>query len=213
MFRVAATSNGTHKWSNTYADWIRESIERNKPYDQIAYERLVAQGYSGASRHLLPYNVIGPPAEQMAEEVRVFFGRRLDCAQCHNHPYESWSQDQFWGLAAFFGRLHKMGDNGDYVIFDHPIDQPLGNGDVNADLKLYHPRTKAVLKPALLDGTVVDAGARENPRRALASWMIKHAYFAEAAVNRIWAYFFGRGIVDPVDDFRSTNPATHPELL
>jgi hypothetical protein len=213
LMRVAATSNGTHKWSDLYADWIRKSIAQNKPYDQMARERLTAQGYTAASRHFLPYNVIGPPAEQMAEEVRVFFGRRLDCAQCHNHPYESWSQDQFWGLAAFFGRLHKMGDNGDYVIFDHPDNEPMGNGDVNADLKLYHPRTKAVLKPALLDGTVVSAGDHENPRRALADWMVRHPYFAEAIVNRIWSDFFGRGIVDPVDDFRSTNPPTHPELL
>ncbi len=213
IFRVAATSNGTHKWSNTYGEWIRQSIATNKPYDQIARERLVAQGYSGESRHFLPYNVIGPPAEQMAEEVRVFFGRRLDCAQCHNHPYESWSQDQFWGLAAFFGRLHKMGDNGDYVIFDHPVEEGLGNADVNADLKLYHPRTKLELKPALLDGTVVNATARQNPRKALATWMVKHPYFAEAIVNRMWSYFMGRGIVDPVDDFRSTNPPTHPELL
>ncbi|MGH9630488.1 MAG: DUF1553 domain-containing protein, partial [Bryobacteraceae bacterium] len=196
-----------------YAGWIRQSIADNKPYDEIARERLAAQGYTAASRHYLPYNVIGPAGEQMAEEVRVFFGRRLDCAQCHNHPYESWSQDQFWGLAAFFGRLHKMGDNNDYVIFDHPVEEPMGNADVNADLKLYHPRTKAVLKPVLLDGTQVEATARENPRRILADWMVEHPYFAEAAVNRIWSYFFGRGIVDPVDDFRSTNPPTHPQLL
>lgn len=150
----------------------------------------------------------------MAEEVRVFFGRRLDCAQCHDHPYEAWSQDQFWGLAAFFGRLFKMGDTGfEYVIFDHPLDQAMGNGDVNGSLQMLHPRTKAELKPTLLDGTVVETSGRENPRKALADWMVDHPFFAEAAVNRLWSYFFGRGIVDPVDDFRSTNPPTHPELL
>ena len=88
-------------------------------------------------RHFLPYDVIGPPGETMAEEVRVFFGRRLDCAQCHNHPYEAWSQDQFWGMAAFFGRLFKMGDQGnEYVVFDHPADEPMGNQDVNGAIKM-----------------------------------------------------------------------------
>jgi hypothetical protein len=197
-----------------YAEWVRSSIESNKPYDAMAYERLTAQGYDGPSRHFLPYDVIGPPAETMAEEVRVFFGRRLDCAQCHNHPYEAWSQDQFWGLAAFFGRMFKMGDQGnEYVIFDHPLDQGMGNADVNGSIRMHHPRTKAELKPTLLDGTVIPENSRENPRKALAAWMIRHPWFAEAAVNRIWSHFFGRGIVDPVDDFRSTNPPSHPELL
>jgi hypothetical protein len=215
VFRVSVASNGINpKWSQMYADWVRESIAQNKPYSQMARERLTAQGYDGVTRHFLPYDVIGPPGETMAEEIRVFFGRRMDCAQCHNHPYEAWSQDQFWGLAAFFGRLFKMGDTGfEYVLFDHPLDQPMGNGDVNGSLQLLHPRTKVPLKPTLLDGTVVESSGRENPRKALADWMVKNSYFAEAAVNRLWSYFFGRGIVDPVDDFRSTNPPTHPELL
>ena len=215
LFRLAVFSNGIQpKWSQMYGEWIRNSIASNKPYDQMARERLIAQGYDGPSRHFLPYDVIGPPGETMAEEVRVLFGRRLDCAQCHNHPYEAWSQDQFWGMAAFFGRMFKMGDQGnEYVIFDHPADEPLGNQDVNGSIKMLHPRTKAELKPTFLDGVSVSASARENPRKALAEWMVKHPHFAEAAVNRIWSYFFGRGIVDPVDDFRSTNPPTHPQLL
>ena len=215
IFRVAIFSNGIQpKWSQMYGDWIRDSLAANKPYDQMARERLAAQGYDGPTRHYLPYDVIGPPGETMAEEVRVFFGRRLDCAQCHNHPYEAWSQDQFWGMAAFFGRLFKMGDQGnEYVIFDHPLDQGMGNGDVNGSLAMHHPRTKAELKPTLLDGRVINASGRENPRKALADWMVKNPFFAEAAVNRMWGWFFGRGLVDPVDDFRSTNPPTHPELL
>lgn len=215
VFRVSVFANGIQpKWSQMYGEWVRESIATNKPFDQMARERLTAQGYDGPTRHFLPYDVIGPPGETMAEEVRVFFGRRLDCAQCHNHPYESWSQDQFWGMAAFFGRLFKMGDTGaEYVIFDHPVNQPMGNGDVDGSIKMYHPRTKAELKPALLDGRVIEASDKENPRKELAEWMVKHPFFAEAAANRMWGYFFGRGLVDPVDDFRSTNPATHPELL
>lgn len=216
IFRVSVNANALPKWSQMYAEWIRDSIAANKPYDQLARERIAAQGYTPASRHYLPYNVIAPVQEIMAEEVRIFFGRRLDCAQCHNHPYETWSQDQFWGMAAFFGRVFKMGDNGvadDYIVFDHPPKQKMGSGDVNADLKVFHPRTKVELKPALLDGTIVEPVDNKNPRVELADWMTKQPYFAEAIVNRIWSNFFGRGIVDPVDDFRSTNPPTHPELL
>ncbi len=216
VFRVSVNANALPKWSQMYAEWIRDNIETNKPYDQVARERLSAQGYTATSRHFLPYNVIAPVQEIVSEEVRVFFGRRLDCAQCHNHPYETWSQDQFWGMAAFFGRMFKMGDNGvadDYIVFDHPPTQKMGSGDVNADLKVLHPRTKVELKPTLLDGKVVEPVNEKNPRIDLAEWMVNHPYFAEAIVNRMWSHFFGRGIVDPVDDFRSTNPPTHPELL
>jgi hypothetical protein len=215
LFRVAIFANGIQpKWSQMYAEWVRDSIARNKPFDRMARERLVAQGYDAPTRHFLPYDVIGPPGETMAEELRVFFGRRLDCAQCHNHPYEAWTQDQFWGMAAFFGRMFKMGDTGrEYVIFDHPLNEAMGNGDVNGSVKMFHPRTKAELKPVLLDGREVPSGARRSPRHELAEWVVKHPYFSESMANRMWAYFFGRGLVDPVDDFRSTNPPTHPELL
>jgi len=210
IFRVAIFANGlTPKWSQKYWEWIRTNIETNRPYDEVARERLSAQGYGAASRHFLPYNQIGPPADVMAEEVRVFFGRRLDCAQCHNHPYENWSQDQFWGMAAFFSRLFKIGP----VVFDHPTSIDLSSKDVDGSIELLHPRTKAVVQPASFDGAGVRVAADSNPRKELARWMTSHPYFAQAAVNRIWGYFFGRGIVDPVDDFRSTNPPTHPGLL
>jgi hypothetical protein len=210
IFRVAIFANGlTPKFSQKYWEWIRENVATNRPYDEVARERLSAQGYGAASRHFIPYNQIGPPADVMAEEVRVFFGRRLDCAQCHNHPYENWSQDQFWGMAAFFGRLFKAGP----VVFDHPTNMDWSSKDVDGKVETLHPRTKAPVTPVLLDSSPLNLRADGNPRKELAKWMTGHPYFAEAAVNRIWGYFFARGIVDPVDDFRSTNPATHPELL
>ncbi|MFN7934138.1 MAG: DUF1553 domain-containing protein [Bryobacteraceae bacterium] len=210
LYRVAIFANGlTPKFSQKYWEWIRNNIETNRPYDDVARERLSAQGYGAASRHFIPYNQIGPPADVMAEEVRVFFGRRLDCAQCHNHPYENWSQDQFWGMAAFFGRLFKVGS----VVFDHPTNMDYSSKDVDGKVEVLHPRTKAVVKPAFLDGKPSRSAPDANPRKELAEWMTAHPYFAEATVNRIWGYFFARGIVDPVDDFRSTNPPTHPELL
>lgn len=210
IFRVAIFANGlTPKWSQEYWEWIRDAIARNRPYDEVARERIAADGYDPASRHFIPYNRIGPASDTMAEEVRVFFGRRLDCAQCHNHPYENWSQDQFWGMTAFFGRLFKMGP----VLFDHPTNMDLSSKDVAGKIEVLHPRTHVPVQPALLDGSRLNIAPDSNPRRALATWMTAQPWFAEAAVNRIWGQFFGRGIVDPVDDFRSTNPPTHPALL
>ncbi len=215
LFRVSVAANGRSlKWSEMYSQWLRDSIAANKPYDQIARERLAAEGYDGPTRHYLPNTVLAPAADISAEQVRVFLGRRLDCAQCHNHPYENWTQNQFWGLAAFFDRVFILSNTlTDSVIFDHPVAEDLGSADVRGSIKLYHPRTKAEVKPAFLDGTAVPPSDHVNPRRALAQWITAHPYFAEAAVNRVWSWFFGRGLVDPVDDFRSTNPSTHPELL
>jgi hypothetical protein len=214
LFRVSVAANGrSMKWSEMYSQWLRDSIATNKPYDQIARERVAAEGYDGPSRHFLPNTVLAPAAETSAEQVRVFLGRRLDCAQCHNHPYENWTQNQFWGLAAFFDRVFILSNTlTDSVIFDHPTGEDLGSADVRGSIKLYHPRTKAEVKPAFLDGTIVPPSDHVNPRRAFASWITAHPYFAEAAVNRVWSWFFGRGLVEPVDDFRSTNPSTHPDF-
>ena len=215
LFRVAVFPVGINpKWTQAYWEWIRDAIERNRPYDEWVRERIAAQGYSAPSRHYLPYLVIPPPQNMMGEQVRVFMGRRLDCAQCHDHPYEPWSQDQFWGLTAFFGSMFKLGGNPESVIFDHPGGKEVAP-DVPSlvDMRVLHPRTKQEVQPTLLDGTEVPYTPRSFPRRELARWMTSHEYFAETSVNRIWSYFFGRGIVDPVDDFGSKNPATHPALL
>ena len=213
LFRVALQpSGGNPKFSKSYGEWLRKSIEENKPYDQMARERIAAQGYNGASRHYLP--VLQPPLPQdaVAEEVRVFLGRRLDCAQCHNHPFENWSQDQFWGMAAFFKRLtfYWFADVGTEAIV---LDDPDGYSRRGNMGKVVHPRTKKEVEPTFLDGTVLSPAEQADPRMALARRMTSDPDFAETAVNRVWSWFFGRGIVDPVDDFRSTNPPTHPDLL
>jgi hypothetical protein len=147
----------------------------------------------------------------MAEELRVFGGVRLECAQCHNHPFEAWSQDQFWGLAAFFGQMTVAGIDSDGLLIDFPA-AAVGR---QSPRSLTHPRTRQPVKPAFLDGSEPARCDPADLRMALAQWMTApdNPYFARAAVNRMWGYFFSRGIVDPVDDFRSTNPPTHPELL
>lgn len=213
LFRVALhPSGGNPKFSQFYWEWLRNSIAENKPYDEMARERIAAQGYDGASRHYLP--ILQPPLPQdaVAEEVRVFLGRRLDCAQCHNHPFENVAQDQFWGMAAFFKRLTFFWflEVGSEAIV---LDDAGGYSRRGSMGKVIHPRTKKEVEPTFLDGTVLPSEERRDPRMALARWMTSQHDFAQTAVNRMWSHFFSRGIVDPVDDFRSTNPPSHPELL
>ena len=213
LFRVSYENGGDGGvYPLLYWRWIRDSIARNKPYDQMARERLAAQGYDGPTRHYFNGSDLRRPTDVMAEQVRVFFGRRLDCAQCHDHPYEAWSQDQFWGMTAFFGRVTQLGQ----LSHTPPgvvIDDPAGHGLFGEGEKVIHPRTKEEVPPKYLDGALLENDELGDPRTPLASWMTSHPHFAEAAVNRIWGNFFGRGIVDPVDDFRSSHQPTHPRLL
>ncbi len=219
LLRVARGQNGSAaEFSTAYHDWLRDGIARNKPYDQVARERIAGQGWDGASRHMMRFateNDPTGPQNVMAEQVRVFMGRRLDCAQCHNHPFDTWSQDQFWGLTAFFGKLVQIGwgDQSDTVIFDNADGRDYAWGQPPENAKVIHPRTKEEVEATLPDGTRLPPEKYGDPRMALAEWMTSHPHFAEATVNRIWSDFFGRGIVDPVDDFRSTNPPSHPDLL
>ena len=216
LFRVSVYENGVNpKWSRDYWEWIRENVATNKPFDQVAREKIAAQGYRGPSRHYLPRQVIKLPPDAMLEQVQAFMGRRFDCARCHDHPYEDWTQDQFWGLTAFFGHMFRTGWSGhDSVVFDYPMGKEIGADVVGQrEYRVLHPRTREEVPPTLLDGTVLSHQNERSVRLDLAEWITSHEYFAEAAVNRFWGYFFGRGIVDPVDDLRSTNPPTHPELL
>ena len=129
-----------------YWEWIRQSIVQNKPYDQIARERIAAQGYDGPVMHYQSVNEFRDPQDIMAEQVRVFLGRRLNCRQCHNHPYETWSQNQYWGMAAFFGRLTRLQDQVDFVLMDYPG----GHGEFGKGIKLINPRTRKKLNRPFL---------------------------------------------------------------
>ena len=214
----------TFRWSDLfrvrlsaydYWEWIRQSLASNKPYDLVAQERIAAQGSDGASKHLIR---AGASVETVvAEQFRVFFGRRMDCAQCHNHPYDLWTQNQFWGLAAFFGRATNIGSGSNLVVFDDPAGHERDYGEMGETSLVFkqvtHPRRKTRVEPAFLDGTVLAPASRTDQRLELARWMTDHPDFARATVNRYWGHFFGRGLVEPVDDFRLGNPATHPRLL
>ena len=219
LLRVRASSpGGTLLGTQAFEDWVINSIAANKPYDQMVRERIAAQGLSAPGRSFFHIEELLTPEMVMPEMVRIYMGRRIECAQCHNHPFETWTQNQFWGLAAFFGgttqlrngkQFFEENDKG-YIVFDS-----LGQGRLgqSTPMMVVNPRTEQKVVPTYLDGKELTKSQWDDPRIHLAEWVTSHPYFAEATVNRIWGYFFSRGIVDPVDDFRSTNPPTNPELL
>ena len=201
--------------ADSYWEWIRKSMASNKPYDVLARERISAQGDGGPAKHFIRPGV--DVDQVVAEQFRVFFGRRMDCAQCHDHPYDSWTQNQFWGLAAFFGQTTYAGSGVDEVVYEDPLGLAENFGEMGRTelhFKLVtHPRAKKIVQPAFLDGRGLTGAAPTNLRVELARWMTSQPAFPEAAVNRFWGHFFGKGLVDPVDDFRLGNPPTHPRLL
>jgi hypothetical protein len=200
------------------SDWVRRNIARNIPYDQVARELVSAQGFGGVTRYYLGAYKTKDMKQAATEHLRLFMGRRFDCAECHNHPFDVWSQDQYWGITSFFSPMTSTELRFDKIVFDDAQGEEidLGVGTEDATIRFFEPiqpRTKELIHPTLLDGTVLPENQRDDPRRVLAEWMTSHPYFAEAIVNRMWGYFFGRGITDPVDAIGSTNPSTNPELL
>jgi hypothetical protein len=196
-----------------FHEWIREQVAQDVPYSDFVRAVLTANGDERKSPPTVWYKEI-EKAENFVDDVsQVFLGQRLACANCHHHPYEKWSQDDYWGLAAFYGRVGRKDirppggdpnrDNRIQMVFNR------GNGAV------INKRTNkpAEIKP--LDSEPMQIAAEVDPRQKLVDWMVdaKNPFFAKAVANRYWAHFFGRGIVDPLDDMRVTNPPSNPELL
>jgi hypothetical protein len=196
-----------------FHSWIREAVAADKPYDEFARSILAATGGETTHPPIVWYKELLEPQQFVDDTAQVFLGLRLACAQCHHHPYEKWSQDDYWGIAAFFGRVGRKA-------------KPLPGGFANTQatvLTIYtlsagsvvNKRTSqpAIMKP--LDGKPVEIAPGDDPRQKLVDWMVdaKNPFFARAVANRYWAHFFGRGIVDPLDDMRVTNPPSNPELL
>jgi hypothetical protein len=145
--------------------------------------------------------------------AQVFFGLRLACAQCHHHPYEKWSQDDYWGIAAFYGRVNRkqFPQRGGFQNQQYQLTRVF----VRRDGTVNNKRTNQPAKFKPLDVEPYDVPPGDDPRQRLVDWMVspQNPFVSKAVVNRYWAHFFGRGIVDPLDDMRVTNPATNEELL
>lgn len=192
-----------------FAGWIRDSIAANKPYDQFASEILTACGSQNENPPAIWYRTVRKSSEYVESVAQTFLGVRIQCAQCHHHPSERWSQADYYGLAAVFSRVGRKGGFADAEVPTDEIIYLKDKGDV------VHPRTGQLMRPRALGGTDFELGRFDDPRRSLARWMTsaENPFFARTMVNRLWAHFLGRGIIHPIDDARSTNPPSNPELL
>ncbi|HTK73989.1 MAG TPA: DUF1549 and DUF1553 domain-containing protein, partial [Gemmataceae bacterium] len=200
-----------------FRKWIRDSLAANKPYDRFVREVLTVTGEEVANPPVVWYRELKDPAAAMEDAAQVFLGQRLGCAKCHHHPMEKWSQQDYWGFAAFFTSVDvkdakpaKKAKDGTMTPAE-PTRVMLKSGGAT----VKNPRTKKAVPPTALDAGPLALGADDDPRAKFADWMAdaKNPFFAKALVNRYWKHFFGHGLVDPEDDLRVTNPPSNPELL
>ncbi len=190
--------------------WIRDAFRRNLPYDQFATEILTAQGSTFRQTPATIFRDRRSPDELVTMMSQLFLGIRLECAKCHHHPFEKWSQEDYYSLAAYFSKVGRKGTG---------LSPPISGGEeiiyVSSKGSVSHPLTGKVLDPRPLYGKATPTEEGKDPRKTLAEWMIQAQpnFFAKVQVNRVWADLFGRGIVEPIDDLRTTNPASNEELL
>jgi len=186
-------------------NWLRRQFAENMRYDRLVSDFLVATG-GGESGPALYYTSLELKPEKLAASTaRIFLGLQIECAECHRHPFDHWTQEDFWGYAAFFARLQQSDGR-------QPMSLQLVDLDVG-EVKL--PDSDTIVSPRYPGGLSPEAGERGTRRQQLAIWMAArdNPYLAKAAVNRVWAHLFGRGLVEPVDDLGPRNPSSHPELF
>ena len=193
-------------WS--FRDWIREALAENKPYDKMVRELVTAKGSTFQNPPANFLRFTKEPKLAMETTTQLFLGVRMVCAQCHDHPFEKWTQNQYFSLAAFFaGVATKPGSDSEEEIVYEKRD----------GAEVTHPKDGRVMTAKFLFGSekfgtgAPQVGLREN----LAAWLTSkdNPFFAQAMANRMWSYFFGHGIIDPVDDIRASNPPSNPRLL
>ncbi|TWU05000.1 DUF1553 domain-containing protein [Stieleria varia] len=215
----------TYKWSDmllingtrlrpiaveSYYRWVRESVRENKPWDQFVREILTATGESNQNGATNFYALHQSPEEMTENACQAFLGLSIGCAKCHNHPLEKWTNDQYYAMANLFSRVRAKGWGG----------EPR-NGDglrtvyVAQSGELIQPRTGKPQPPAPLDAPPVDFDDPSDRRIVLAQWLTSpdNPYFSRAITNRVWQNYFGRGLIEQVDDLRLSNPASNEELL
>jgi hypothetical protein len=189
-----------------FYDWIRQSLHENKPYDQFVREIITASGEVGKFPQVAWYKEVKDQSAQVEDTAQLFLGLRIQCARCHHHPFEKWSQQDYYGFAAFFSQV---GRKRGYMQNEERVFHRPGMAQAN------NPKTGQSVKPTGLGSDPLELTPVDDPRHALADWMSRkdNPFFARSLVNRYWKHFFGRGLVDPEDDMRVTNPPSNPELL
>ena len=189
-----------------FHSWVRDGLLANKPYDEMVRQILGATGTIVANPAVAWYKRVKLPNEQTEDVAQLFLGVRMQCAQCHHHPFERWSQNDYIAFTAFFSQVGRKPTAiaGEDLIFHK-----------RGTAQMKNKKTKENVMPAALGQTPVDIAPDDDPRLHLANWMSEESnpFFATALVNRYWKHFFRRGLVEPEDDIRDTNPATNPELL
>ncbi len=206
MFRAGYNEAG-QKGGGAVARWFRDRVREDLPYDEMARRLLVSQGrhdFEGISNFYFVSREI-TPEESGVNVSQLFLGLQIECARCHNHPFENWTQNDFYNFSAFFARISRK----DMYLNNHNASYLMEEGEVK------HPTTGDAMQPKYLDGAYEPEVPGEDVREKLAEWVTArdNPFFAKATVNRVWKFFMGRGLVEPVDDFRVTNPSTNDELL
>jgi hypothetical protein len=203
---LPADANARRVGEAGFQSWLRDQFAVNRPYADLAADLVLARGAATSRGPALFYTALElKPEEIAANSSRVFLGTQIQCAQCHDHPFDHWKKGDFWGYAAFFARLSRGGSR-----------QPFGFEVLDSEAgEVTLPGTTQVVAPRFLGGEDSLDEPGGNRRARLANWLKSpdNPYFPRAAVNRVWAILFGRGLVHPIDDFGQHNPASHPELL
>ena len=192
-----------------FTGWIRDSLATNKPYDQFVAEILTATGSQRENPPTVWYRQVRTTVDYVESVAQAFLGVRIQCAQCHHHPFERWSQSDYYGLAAVFSRVGRRGGFADAEV---PTDERIY---VKSEGVVHHPRTGQRIAPRPLGGPDLRLTRFDDPRQKFVRWLSlpNNRFFARTMVNRMWGHFLGRGLVHPIDDSRSSNPPSNPELL
>ena len=203
-----------------YRSWIREQVAANTPYDQFVYTILTASGSNKENPASSYYKILRTPEDTMENTTQLFLGIRFSCNKCHDHPFESWVQNQYWETAAYFAHvgLKKDPASGKKEIGRTAVEagKPLYEIVFEKDSgEVLHEETGAVAPPQLPFESHYVAAPAASRREHIARWMISpdNEYFARSYVNRMWGYLLGLGLIEPFDDIRAGNPPTNPELL
>lgn len=196
--------------AHLYHEWIRQAMLANVPEDELARAVLTGRGGNYSHPPAGFYRRLRTPQARAEEVAQLFLGVRIGCARCHNHPGERWTQDDYYGWAAFFARIRYR--DGPFFIQVYDKEETVYEARKG---EVVHPRTREVMPPRYLGGALAALTPHQDRREALARWLTAadNPFFARNAVNRLWYHLFGKGIVEPVDDFRGSNPSCNDELL
>ena len=204
LLMIKSGNQFSYKSALLYADWITDQFIAGRPVNELIHELLTSSGGTFTEPSTNFYEIERDPLKTAENVAQVFMGIRTQCAQCHNHPFDRWTMEDYYGFAAFFARVRrKRGeDYREQIIFD------VGGGETK------HPVTGKPQPPRYLGGDLADPKGGHR-RVQMADWLTSadNPYFAPSIANRVWAHFMGVGVVDPVDDIRVSNPASNPELL